>query len=61
MKKKAHRTQFSMHKRERGLTLMIINVLHVLRSGPTSIEKNQNKRGIEREREKEMNINHFGN
>ena len=50
MKKKAHRTQFSMHKRERGLTLMIINVLHVLRSGPTSIEKNQNKRG-ERERD----------
>ena len=34
-----HRTQFSMHKRERGLTLMIINVLHAIRSGPTLIEK----------------------
>ena len=51
--KKADQTQFSMHKRERGMTLTIINVLHVIRSGPTFIEKNHDMREIERKRERD--------
>ena len=51
--KKAHWTQFSMHKRERGLTLTIINVLHVIRSGLTFNEKYYHKREIEREWERD--------
>ena len=41
-----------MHKRERGLTLTIINVLHVIRSGLTFHEKYYHKREIERKRER---------
>ena len=46
-----------MHKRERGLTLTIINVLHVIRSGLTFNERYNHKR--EREKEKEMNKDHL--
>ena len=42
-----------MHKRERGLTLTIINVLHVIRSGLTFNEKYNHKREIERKRERD--------
>ena len=53
VQKETHRTQFSMHKRERGLTLTIINVLHVIRSGLTFNKIYNHKREKERKRERD--------